>query len=239
MKDKRIVVNPFRILSPKLDLEALKIEDLHERPVSESLPLDEGLLVMVSKLLEMNRLIREGFLHSSSDGFQACEKLAKEVHSQEEVLTGALSCSVTVPKEICKALILFPAHVERMGDYLESILNCCRIKIGNDLIFDDKANEETEEMFKATAELLANFRDSVISPNKHLLEHVVASAGTLDQQCQDYQLAHVERLLSGDTAPRTSSLFLDILESTQGITRHIKEMAQKLHALIAAADSEN
>ena len=94
-------------------------------------------------------------------------------------------------------------------------------------------------MFKATAELLANFRDSIISPNKHLLEHVASAAGTLDQQCQDYQLAHVERLLSGDTAPRTSSLFLDILESTQGITRHIKEMAQKLHALIAAADSEN
>lgn len=239
MKDTRIVVNPFRILSPKLDLEALKIEELHERPVSESFTLDEGLLVMLSKLIEMNRIIREGFVHNSPDEFQACDKLGAEVHQQEKVLTGALACSITVPKDLCKTFILFPAYVERLGDYLESILNCCRIKVSEDLIFDDRANEETEEMFKATRELMINFRDCIISPNKHLLEHVVESAGALDQRCQDYQLSHVERLLAGDTAPRTSSLFLDILESTQAVDRHIKEMAQKLHALIAAAESEN
>lgn len=232
MKDKRIVVNPFRILSPKLDLEALKIEELYDKPVSESFTLDEGLLVMLSKLIEMNRIIRESFVHNSTAGFEGCHKLASEVHEQEKMLTGALACSLTIPKDLCKSFILFPGTLERVGDYLESILNCCGIKSKEDLLFDDRATEEVEALFKATRELMVNFRDCIISPNKHLLEHVITSAGALEQQCEDYQLAHVERLLVGDTAPRTSSLYLDILESTQSISRHFKQMAQKLLGLV-------
>jgi Na+/phosphate symporter len=237
MKDKRIVVNPFRILSPKLDLEALKLEELYEKPVSESFTLDEGLVVMLSKLIQMNRIIRESFVHNSADGFEACQKLGSEVHQQEKMLTGALACSLTVPKDLCKTFILFPATLERIGDYLESILNCCNIKCKEDLLFDDRANEEVEAMFKATHDLMVNFRDCVIAPNKHLLEHVIAAAGALVQQCEDYQLAHVERLLVGDTAPRTSSLYLDILESTQSISRRFSEMAKKLLGLIENAES--
>jgi Na+/phosphate symporter len=237
MKDKRIVVNPFRILSPKLDLEALKIEELYEKPVSESFTLDEGLLVMLSKLIEMNRIIREGFVHNSTGGFEACDKLASEVHEQEKMLTGALACSITVPKDLCKTFILFPGTLERIGDYLESILNCCSIKCKQDLLFDDRANEEVEAMFKATRDLMVNFRDCIISPNKPLLEHVISAAGALEQKCEDYQLAHVERLLAGDTAPKTSSLYLDILESTQSISRHFKDMARKLLGLIETAEA--
>jgi hypothetical protein len=239
MKDKRIVVNPFRILSPKLDLEALKIEELHEKPVSESFTLDEGLLVMLGKLIEVNRLIHEGFVSNCPEEIKGADKLAADVHQQEKLLTGALACSITVPKELCRTFILFPASMERVGDYLESILNCCHIKCKDDLLFDDRANEEVEEMLKGTRELMVNFRDCIISPNKYLLEHVITFAGALEQQCQDYQLAHVERLLAGATAPRTSSLYLDILESTQAISRHIKEPAQKLHGLIVAAESEH
>ncbi|MBI5249449.1 MAG: hypothetical protein HY912_08135, partial [Desulfomonile tiedjei] len=53
MKDKRIFFNPLRMMSPKLDSEAEKLEDLHKTPVSEAFTLEEGLVVMLSKLIEM------------------------------------------------------------------------------------------------------------------------------------------------------------------------------------------
>ena len=62
MKDKRVFFNPIRMISPKLDAETLKLENFHEHPVSENLTLEEGLLVMLSKLIEMSRLVRLGFL---------------------------------------------------------------------------------------------------------------------------------------------------------------------------------
>ena len=57
MKDEQLVYNPFRMLSPKLDHEIEQIDELHERPVSEEISLEEGLQVMTSKLIEMCRLV--------------------------------------------------------------------------------------------------------------------------------------------------------------------------------------
>ena len=233
MKDKRIVVNPFRMMSPKLDSEALKIEELHARPVSESFGLDEGLLVMLSKLLEMTRLIHEGFIKNCPEEINICDKLASEVHEQEKMLTNNIACSISVPKEICRAFILFPGHMERVGDFLESILNCCRIRCHEGIDFDDRANDEVNQMFKGIQDVMINFRDSIITPNKHLLEHVISSATELEEKCQGWELAHVDRLLAGATAPKSSSLYLDMLDSTQSASRHLKEMAQKLLGLIS------
>ena len=58
MKDHRIVVNPFRMISPKLDSEALRLEEFHEKPFSETVALQEGLLIMVSKAIEITRLLQ-------------------------------------------------------------------------------------------------------------------------------------------------------------------------------------
>ncbi|MBI4963776.1 MAG: hypothetical protein HY913_10920 [Desulfomonile tiedjei] len=237
MKDKRIVVNPFRMMSPKLDSEALKIEELHKRPVSESFGLDEGLLVMLSKLIEMARLVNEGFIRNCPEEINACDKLASEVHQQEKMLTNIIACSINVPKEVCRTFILFPGYVERIGDFMESILTCCRIKCNEDITFDDRANDEVQQMFKITRGLLGDFRDCIVTPNKNLLEHVIKSATAIDEKCQEWELAHVERLLAGATAPKSSSLYLDMLESTQSVSRHLKDMAQKLLDLISGLEA--
>lgn len=92
MKDKRIFVNPFRIMSPKLDSEALRMEELHEKPVSSAFTLEEGLLVMVGKLIEMTRLIHGGFTSDSLARLDACDRLAKEVTEQHGLLLTNLMC---------------------------------------------------------------------------------------------------------------------------------------------------
>ena len=69
MKDKQVFFNPIRMISPKLDAETLKLESLYKHPVSESLTLEEGLLVMLSKLIEMARLVRLGFISDCLERF--------------------------------------------------------------------------------------------------------------------------------------------------------------------------
>ncbi len=234
MKDKRIFFNPLRMMSPKLNAEVIKIEDLHKTPVSEAFTLEEGLVVMLSKLIEMARLLEMGFISNCPKEIEECDQLAVEVHEQEELLTGNLACSVDIPPELCKLIIVFPGHLERVGDFLESILNCVRIKCRDKVPFSDKAYDEIKQMFADTVDLMNNFRDTLLAPNKYLLEHVISQQAALDQKCQDWQLAHVDRLLNGTASPHSTSLYLDMTESTQSIIRHIRDMAERMLALMSA-----
>ncbi len=235
MKDKRIFANPFRIMSPKLNSEALRIEELHERPVSSTLTLEEGLLVMVSKLIEMTRLIHEGFTTDSLVRLDACDRLAEEVTEQHKLLLANLSCSALVPPEQCKAFMMFPSHMERVGSLLKNLLEACRIRSQEGMNFSKKANEEVEQMFKSLQDMLVNFRDTLIAPNAFLLDHVASLADSVDQTCQDYELAHVERLLESICAPRSSSVYMNMLDSTKSLSRHVKAMVQKLRELADTA----
>jgi Na+/phosphate symporter len=233
MKDKRVFFNPLRMLSPKLDSEAAKIDELHLIPVSEAFTLEEGLVVMISKLIEMTRLLEIGFIKNCPKEIEVCDQLADDVHRQEKLLTGNLACSVDIPPGLCKLIIIFPGHLERVGDLLQSVLNCIRIKCSEDVPFGDKAYEEIQKMFGDTIDLMSNFRDALIAPNKFLLDYVISQQAVLDQKCQDWQLAHIDRLLDGSASPRSSSLYLDMLESTQGVIRHIKEMAMRMLTLMS------
>ena len=232
MKDKRVFFNPVRMLSPKLDSEAIKLEELYQHPISESFTLEEGLLVMLSKLVEMTRLVRISFEGSSQDGIKNCEALADEVHQQEKLLTGNLACTITDYPDMCRAVILFPGQLERTGDYLESILNCCKIMTRESIPLSDKNISEIGETLQTVQQLLSDLRDIIIAPNKHLIQHVISQSEALDQKCQEMQLSHVDRLLEGSTAPKASSLYLDILESIQSIKRHIKEMAKSIQSIL-------
>lgn len=232
MKDKRVFFNPVRMLSPKLDSETLKIEDLHQHPVSEALTLEEGLLVMLSKLMEMARLVRLGFIEDCPEEIKACEVLGIEVHAQEKLLIGKLVCSPTESREMCRAIILFPGHLERIGDFLENILNCCRIKVKDSVPFSEKGIFEVDDLLKQVMGMLRNLRDSIIAPNKALLLHIISEETKIDQLCQDMQLAHIDRLLDGTAAPRSSSLYLDITESIQSLIRHVRIMAENLLSIL-------
>jgi len=231
MKEQSLFFNPFRMLSPTLDSEAIKIEELHKQPISESFTLEEGLLVMISKVIEISHINRRAFIHANSDEIATAEALAKEVHEMEKILTANLACSVSLAPELCRAFMLFPGHLERIGDFLESILNCCRIKSQNAVPFTEKATAEIDHMFTQLSDMTNNFRDALIRPNKYLLQHIIEQGKKLDQMEQDLELAHIERLLEGSAVPQSSSLYLDILESSQSVNRHIRQMAHRLLAL--------
>ncbi|MGD9818997.1 MAG: hypothetical protein AB7V04_09905 [Desulfomonilaceae bacterium] len=232
MKDKRVFFNPVRMLSPKLDSESVKLEELYQHPVSETLTLEEGLLIMLSKLVEMARLVKIGFMSDCPDEIKNCEVLADEVHQQEKVLTGNLACTITDYPEMCRAVILFPGELERIGDFLEGILNCCKIKTRDSIPMSDKNLQEVGDVLETVQSLLKDLRDIIIAPNKHLIRHVIERSNSLDQKCQEMQLSHIDRLLEGSTAPKASSLYLDILESIQSIKRHIREMAKSIQSIL-------
>lgn len=229
MKSKEIFYNPFRLISPKLDSEASRLEEIYESPPEEVTCLEEGLLIMLNKIIRMTGLIRKSLLITDPAKLQECEKLAKEIHDEEKGLTGDLVCDPNVTKgEVLKTVVLFPARLERVGDLLESMLNVSRLKADQGVVFSDKANKELDELFDLFTGILTNFHDVLVTRNHALLEHILEQCKKFAQLAADARLAHEDRLLQGLCSPKSSSLFLDILDSMKAAKRNIREMTQSL-----------
>lgn len=234
MKDEHLFYNPFRMLSPTLDHEIEHIEELHERPVAEEISLEEGLLVMISKLIEMCRLVSKCMVTGSQAQMDRCEALAVDVHHQEKVLTRDLVES-NVQGDILKALIRFPYRLERIGDMFESILNCCRIKAEYGIPFSDKAYGEMDQLFNKLLEMMNNLRDAVRAPNRLVLEAIIEDGKEIDEMFEGFKLAHWLRLEAGFCAVEASSLYRDILDSVKSANDYLVKMPKALLDLASEA----
>lgn len=227
MKEERVFFNPFRMLSPKLDEEALRIERLHEEPVQGSVTLERGLLMMISKLIEIARLVAKSVQYASPETLERCVALAREVHDQEKVLTRNLVSS-DLRGDIMKGLIRFPYRLERIGDLLESIVRCFRIRARDAVEFGEKSHQEIEQILAALIDMMVNLRDAFQLPNKVILNAVVLEGSKVAEMFEEFKVAHWERLEAGFAAVESSSIYRDILDSSKGINEYLVKMATTL-----------
>lgn len=227
MAEKEAVYNPFRVVSPRVDEEVLRLEELHMRRVSEAAHLEEGLLILISKLMEMTRLLSQCMFTGDEAQMDQCAKLADEVHAEEKILTKDL-LSAGVRRDLLRGVLRFPFRLERIGDMLENVLNCCRIKARHGVPFSDKANEDLEQLFSALLEMMGNLRDAFSTPHRSLLQNLTSQGENLSRLLEDSRSAHWERVETGVCAPDASSLFRDILDSIRWSSEYLERMCKTL-----------
>lgn len=227
MKDKRVFSNPFRMLSPKLDYESLRMEDLHKKAFAESASIEEAMLITISKVIEMAKVLSKCLFSGSEMQMDLCDALAAEIHKQEKLLTTDL-LEATVGGKLPKGLIRFPFRMERMGDLLENILKCSREKARDGIPFSDKAHAEMDRIFDLLLRMLVNLRDAIKAPNKVLLESILADVKSLAELLTDARFGHWDRLEKGFCAIQASSIYLDILDSLGGVNSYINKMSETL-----------
>jgi Na+/phosphate symporter len=231
MKDKHVFFNPFRLISPKLNAEASRLE---EPPPPEMTCLEEGLLIMCTKLIEMAELCRKNLILFDEKKSERCDTLGKEVHQEEKGLTGDLVCYPSTTGDILKTLVLFPGRLERAGDLLESIAKVSGIKNRDGIPFSDKAQAELAKLFGVFNLELKNFKELLRTLSKPLLEEILSQSKEVARMTVDFALAHEERLVDGLCSPKASSLYLDILDSVKNANQHIREMCDSIKKISEA-----
>jgi Na+/phosphate symporter len=234
MKEKQIFFNPFRLISPRLDHEASRLE---EPPPADMTCLEEGLLIMCGKLVELSQLTWKLLILADADKVKRCEELGEEIHHEEKGLTGDLVCSPATTGDILKTLVLFPGRLERSGDLLESVLNVARIKARDGVPFSDRAQKELEDLFSLLTEVLKDFREVLAKQQRSTLDALVPKCKKLSQLTVDFALAHEDRLIEGLCSPKASSLYLDIMDSVKGVSQHIGDMTESLMKIAAHYDA--
>ncbi len=234
MTTDNLFFNPFRIISPRLDAEASRLTEMFESPPKEVTSAEEGLLVMTGKLIELAGLIRKALVLADAVTLDRCSKLARDIREEEKELTEHL---VNVPKgtsdAMLKAVILYPGHLERAGDFLESLINVSRSKAESALPFSDKVNKDLDELFGLFVEMLKNFRDALVTRNRVLLETIINQEDRLGQMVVDLGLAHEDRLLACQCSPKASPIYLAVLYAIRNASHHFKVVSESLLNLSA------
>lgn len=232
MKDQRYFWNPLRIVSPKLDKEVKRFEDLYTMPVSDAHAPEENLFLMVSKLIHMTKMLSTCMKTDDQSLIESCQRLAEDIRQHEKLATsGLMDQASIIGKNVFKIIVRFPSRMERISLMFEAILNCCRIKATDGLHFTDKGQDELSVIFGIVVDMLENLRDVLVIPNKIVLEHVKSQGQQLAQLVEDSRFTHWERLEAGFCPPQTSSLFVEILDSVKNVNEYIAKMIESLSAL--------
>ncbi len=230
MKDKTLFFNPHPLITPELNPESVRMKVPDTRPVSVPISLQEGLLVMISKIIEMIGLLSKCVVSGAQRQMNACESLAKEAHQVDKALTEELVSSKLKP-DMLKGLLRFPYLLKTIGDMLEAILQCCKIKALDGVPFTDKAHAELDQLFAFFYEMMINLRDALETPNNILLEHIVSQSNKVGKMLLDFRVAHWKRLNDQVCAPHASLTYLAILDSMAAINEVLKKMCVTLLSL--------
>jgi phosphate:Na+ symporter len=232
MKDKNYVWNPFRILSPKLNSEITKSDETEDVDELTSKSPEEILVIMVSKLIELTKMISLGFQSESSQQHETCEKLIQEIGRLERASTsGILKVSETFGQNVFKTVVRLPSRVERIGVMFEHILACQKIKVKEGILFSDKAQSELMDMLGLTVDLLRNVGDSLVTCNLVILDHIKSQSNKLAEMAEENRLNHWERMERGFCSPDASAIYLKILDSFKGIAEYAVKISDSLCSL--------
>lgn len=223
MSERPFYENPFDVSSPLVDAEVHRLRDLNLKRASVSSTFQEGLLKMIGKLIEMNRLLSKCFVTLDRSQMDRCARLAKEVGEEEKTLTSYL-VSRGVSAEVFEGVIRFPYRLERIGDMLENILHCCRVKVDHDLHFSEMADEEVQQLLLVLDVMLTNLRDVLRSPNRGVLEAMLKEGKKLSQMLGDFTPAHWKRLEEGRFRPEASSTYREILDAVAWANDYLEKI---------------
>jgi phosphate:Na+ symporter len=227
MPDTSDFRNPFTAIGSEFSAGVERLDRLHLKPVSESGTLQEGLLIMVSKIIEMTRLL-SGYVYSGSAvQMDDCYGIAKEIHVQEKFLTKGV-VEAKVGSELRTLIIRFPFRLERIGDMLESVLNCCRIKATDDIVFSAAAHAELDQLFTTLLEAMNALRDAFLTPMRTSLEYILGRCRQMDLMLPAFRLAHWDRVEAGECDYQASSVYLDISDSLKSVSEYLEKMARTL-----------
>ena len=119
-------------------------------------------------------------------------------------------------------------HLERVGDNIEFLVRAIRMVVQEGIPFSERAIKEINALFEKAIELAECMRDAVATNNKVLTRHILEEGRKYTQMADEFALFHQERLIEGLCVPKSSSVYLAILDYLKGIESHIRQMAQKL-----------
>lgn len=204
---------------------------------------EKSLKELVGTLYDMNQsageciyLLQNALIYNSSKSLDECEARIKEMAKNEKTLTPEFVERAKGNPDL-RVYVSIPGHLERIGNFIENITRCTRVKIRKGISFSDRAVSEITFLMERLQEVLKNVGDIILARNAIIREYVKESVTEIGRSADGFAITHEERLMYELCTPEASPLFLDILDAIKVIAWHAKEIAEKLTKLSEPASS--
>ncbi|NOY65330.1 MAG: hypothetical protein GXO97_08055 [Nitrospirae bacterium] len=189
-----------------------RVEEIHDLSVK----IEEVLSLLYNAFIYS----REAFLHEAA-------MIIKEIKRRERELTEYL-ISMSDRDETARLYAPIPSHLGRIAGNLELMHRAVETKVKENLLFSDKAVSEMNFLFNRTKEVITNLSDLLLARNRFLANYIIESEKEIEHTANEFATLHEERLIEGLCLPKSSGVYVMIVDSIKRIVWNAKEIAEKL-----------
>lgn len=197
-------------------LKDLNIE-LAQRIESITEHLQEGL-----------KILFQGFYRANPKYLEEVEKKTGNIKSLTEEVQKMVADDPSYKAEEIAAAASIMSHYQKINFDLQKLNSSVSSKNKEGILFTEKAVTELEEIFRGVGNLLTHLNDILLTRNAVLVDHVLNEKKKYKQLSRQFALEHQDRLIKGLCLPRSSSLYLTILESLEDILWHLQAIVEEI-----------
>jgi Na+/phosphate symporter len=167
------------------------------------------------------------FIYNKTDLIDEVFSIIDRTKENSRRLTEVL-LNASPTDETARIFSTIPSHLERMAGNLEQIARLIRIKINDNLLFSDRAVEELSFLFNRTKEVLQTVSELILARNVYLANYIKESGREIENSANRYATLHEERLIEGLCLPKSSGIYITVLDSLKRIAWNAREIAEKI-----------
>jgi Na+/phosphate symporter len=196
--------------------------------------ITEKIILVSQNLIQMLELAFEEFRRPTEKSFKEAVEVKDKIHQYSSELTSFIiskSPSSEKGREWAKPYLSIASSFDRMTYNIEGILDRLKAKSQNHILFSDRAVKEVNDVFQEAMKLLESLPNLVTTQNKLLAQRIGEEVRSIFKIANGYSEEHEERLLQGICVPKSSPIYLGILESLKGVIVHTLEVSGKIVSL--------
>jgi Na+/phosphate symporter len=200
----------------------------------------EKMIRVCQSLIKMLELSFQGFRKHSEEALKEVEKVKDEIRKNSSELAHFLilkSSPYEKGKEWAKPYLSMASSFDRMTFNIEGIVDRLKSKVQERILFSDRAVKEINDVFQEAMDLLESLPDLILTQDKLLAQHIGEQVRSVFKIANGYSEGHEERLIQGVCTPKSSPIYLGILESLKGIIVHTLEVSGKIVSVSSKSKS--
>ena len=196
--------------------------------------VEERLILVCRSEIKMLELIFEGFRTLTEKSIKEADRAKEEVRRDSAELARFViekSSPSEKGKEWAKPYLSMASSFDRMGYNMEGMVGRLTSMVKDHILFSDRAVKEVNDIFQEAMDLLESLPDLIQTKNKLLAQHLGEQVRSILKIANGYSEEHEERLIQGVCIPKSSPLYLGLIESLKGIITHTLEVSGKIVSL--------
>lgn len=182
--------------------------------------------------LNMLNTVKNAFFASNSAKRTEVDDIEENLdYLQEQIInymsTVVSKISLTEPEALrLTDLMHVVGDIERIGDHCVNVIELSEYKTKEGLKFSAEANQEIENIFNLTSEMLSNAIESLQNNDFFAARRVLELEEKMDKMEETLRFNHVNRLNQGTCNPTSAVCYVELMKNLERIADHCNNIAE-------------